>query len=347
MGGQGIRQSSVRDLKNRMTTSSSGRHRGTLRSGDRDMYGRNESHAIVRCIAVIVAALAMTACDALNEAADAIDDIGNDAEVWYYLSVGTSLSVGVQPDSNGIPLPTGNGYPDQLHSLIAPAFESGGTSPRELRLVQLGCPGETLNDMINGGNCLYLAGSQLDAAVDFLNDNAGRIHLVTIDMGANDFRNAGCIGATVDIDCATAVSAQIALDLATVLTALQNAAGPNTTIAGMNYYNPYLSSWLIDAAGQALAVESAQAVAVATDFIGTTYATAGVPVADVATEFVSDDFATLVPTALPPPNDMLPVSVANICDLTYQCEPAPVGPDIHAKTEGYIRIAGAFVDVLP
>jgi len=298
-------------------------------------------------IALIAAMLTTGACDAVNEIGDAIDNIGNDAEVHYYLSLGTSLSVGVQPDGNGILLPSDNGYADQLFDRIRPAFDNGGAEPRELRLIKLGCPGETLDDMTMSGNCLYLAGSQLDAAVDFLTDNAGNIHLVTIDMGANDFQNAGCIGAIVDLDCANAVSAQIATDLAAVLVTLRNAAGPDTTIVGMNYYNPFLASWLANAAGQAFAVESAQAVAVATDFLNTTYATAGIPLADVATEFESDDFTTIVQSLQPPPNELLPVNVANICQFTYMCDHAPEGPDIHAKSGGYSLIADAFEAVLP
>ncbi len=298
-------------------------------------------------IALVAATLAVGACDAVNEAIDAVNDIGNDADVHYYVSLGTSLSVGVQPNTSGVLLPSDNGYADKLFDSIRPAFDTTGTQPRELRLIKLGCPGETLDKMTNGGSCPYIAGSQLDAAVDFLTDNSGKIHLVTIDMGGNDFRDAGCIGTTVDIVCVNAVSAQISTDLAAVLTILRNAAGPNTSIVGMNYYNPYLASWLEDIAGQTLAMESALAVAVAMDILGTTYTTEGMPLADVAAEFASDDFVTIVPSSQPPPNDLLPLSVANICDLTYMCDPAPVGPDIHATSAGYSRIADAFAAVLP
>ena len=162
----------------------------------------------------IAAALSLTACDAFNDAVDEIRDIDNDAEVFYYVSLGTSLSVGVQPNGSGVTLPTDNGYPDLLYNSIRPAFEAVGN--RELRLVKLGCPGETLDSFENGGSCPYLAGSQLDAAVDFLSDNIGSVHLVTIDMGANDFRNAGCIGTAVDPVCVDAIGMQIADDLATL-----------------------------------------------------------------------------------------------------------------------------------
>lgn len=294
--------------------------------------------------ALIAATLSVGACDAVNEIANR----GDDADVRYYLSLGTSLSVGVQPNSSGTLLPTGDGYPDELFDSIKPAFDAAETQPRDLKHTSLGCPGETLDSLVNGGTCLYIAGSQLDAAVDFLTDNMGNVHLVTIDMGANDFRNAGCITTTtVDLTCVNAVSMQIATDLAAVLTTLRNAAGPDTSIVGMNYYNPYLASWLVDAAGQALAIESAQAGIVLNDFLSTTYATAGMPMADVAAAFQSDDFTTIVPSTQPPPNNLLPLSVANICDLTYMCDPDPVGPDIHANAAGYSRIAETLALVLP
>ena len=294
-------------------------------------------------IVIAAAALALGACDAANEIANRID--GDDA--YYHLSLGTSLAVGVQPNSSGVLLPTSDGYPDQLFDQIRPVFEAAGAPDRELQLNKLGCPGETLDDMINGGSCLYVAGSQLDAAVKFLNDNSGRVHLVTIDIGGNDFRNADCITTTVDFNCVDTVSAQIATDLATVLTALSDAADANTIIIGMNYYNPYLGSWIENDAGQVLAAASAQAAVILNDFLSTTYATAGVPMADVYAAFESDDFATIVPSSLPAPNDMLPMSVANICQFTYMCDLPPVGPDIHANTAGYSLIADTFAMLLP
>ena len=311
---------------------------------------RTKSQTTRSAWGVVIAAAALTlgACDTANDAINAIDDIGNDAEVYYYVSLGTSLSVGVQPDSNGILLPTDDGYADELYDRIKPGFEAAGAQPRELRFVKLGCPGETLKKLAEGGSCPYLAGSQLEAAIDFLDDNTDKVHLVTIDIGGNDFRDADCIDTTVDFDCVNTVSMQIATDLAVVLAALNNAADASTTIVGMNYYNPYLSSWLEeDAAGQTLAMESAQALSVVTDVLGTTYDTAGIPVADVAAAFQSDDFTTIVAYPLPSPNDQLPVNVANICDYTYMCDPDPVGPDIHANRTGYSLIADTIAAILP
>jgi len=311
-----------------------------LGPGGQDMKTKIHTPYSAWRIMLVAAALPLGACDAFNE----IVNSTNSSDTHYYLSLGTSLSVGIQPNGSGVLLPTNDGYADQLYDLIRPGFES---SPQnvdlELDLNKLGCPGETLDDMINGGNCLYIAGSQLDAAVDFLSDNSGKVHLVTIDMGANDFINAGCITTMVDIDCVNAVSDDIAEDLATVLTALRNAAGPNTTIVGMNYYNPYLASWLVDFAGQTLAVQSAQAAIILNNALFTTYDIAGMSMADVYMAFDSDDFTDMVPS----PNGQLPESVANLCAWTYNCDPPPVGPDIHANFTGYSVIADELAAKLP
>lgn len=306
------------------------------------MIRKSRVRTVSPFVALLAAVFGLSACDAVNE----VINSANGDNVFYHLSLGDSLSVGVQPNGSGTLLPTGDGYSEQLYGSIRPGFESA-VQGRELQLVKLGCPGETLDSLINGGSCPYIAGSQLDAAVDFLNDNGGNVYLVTIDIGGNDFRNAGCITTTVDFTCVNTVSNQIATDLATVLTALQGAANGNTIIVGMNYYNPYLGSWIEDAAGQTLAVDSAQAAVILNDLFSTTYATAGVPMADVYAAFESNDFATMVASTLPPPNDMLPLSVANICQFTYMCDASPVGPDIHATDAGYALIASTMEALLP
>jgi len=104
--------------------------------------------------------------------------------VTWYLALGDSLSVGVQPDAAGASVETGQGYADQLHAALLPAHPG-------LRLVKLGCPGETSRTMIDGGICRYRGGSQLAAAVAFLRAHRGRVFLITIDIGANDPEDCG------------------------------------------------------------------------------------------------------------------------------------------------------------
>jgi len=260
--------------------------------------------------------------------------------VRYYVSVGTSLAVGFQPDAQGINQRTDDGYADQLFDMIK-------GDHREIRLVKLGCPGETTTAMIDGGTCTYPKGSQLAEAVSFLHAHKDKVELVTIDVGVNDILALGCIvGTNVDFECINAALYQISVNLPLILAELKSAAHPDTQFVGMNYYNSFLAFWLSGADGQLLAMQSSALANVLNhSILGPTYGAFGMPVADVAAAFNSDDFWTMVP--FPPPFGSVPLNVAMICQLTYMCVPGPVGPNIHANPTGYAVIATAFSDVMP
>jgi hypothetical protein len=105
--------------------------------------------------------------------------------------------------------------------------------------------------MMAGGKCSYSKGSQLAEAVNFLHAHKDKVELVTIDMGVNDIIAAGCIvGTTVDFPCIFGALDQIAVNLPVILSALREAADPETQIVGMNYYNTFLAFWLIGINGQ-------------------------------------------------------------------------------------------------
>jgi hypothetical protein len=59
--------------------------------------------------------------------------------------------------------------------------------------------------------------------------------------------------------------------------------------------------------------------------------------------FSTTDFATMVPL---PPFGPVPLNVARLCQWTWVCAPAPLGPDNHANAAGYYAIAEAFAAVL-
>jgi hypothetical protein len=100
--------------------------------------------------------------------------------VAYYLALGGSGSLGVQP-TIGRPKgqPTHAGYANDL--LALERFRWSG-----LQLVQLGCPGETTVSFLAGGDHCRPAGqSQLTQAVSFLHSHSNVV-LVTIDLGFNN-----------------------------------------------------------------------------------------------------------------------------------------------------------------
>src|SRR5260221_5893361 len=82
-------------------------------------------------------------------------------EASYSLALGDSLSRGVQPDPAGASLATRQGYADQLYAALRRGHPG-------LRLVKLGCSGETTDTMIDGGICSYPGGPQLPPAVTLL-----------------------------------------------------------------------------------------------------------------------------------------------------------------------------------
>jgi lysophospholipase L1-like esterase len=253
--------------------------------------------------------------------------------VSYYLSLGDSLAQGVQPDPAGTSVETRRGYADQLSA----ALRAGHPG---LRLVKLGCPGETTVTMINGGVCSYPGGSQLAAAATFLRAHRARVSLVTIDIGANDAD--GCITRptlTNFASCLTKSVPQVTSNLTKILTRLRQ-ADPHGRIIAMNYYLPALAQWRNGLAGRAIARLSALAIAGYNVVLLHVYKAFGVRVADVAGAFHTSDFSQQVTV---PGLGRLPRNVAAICQWTWECVAPPRGPNVHANQAGYQVIARAFL----
>src|SRR5215468_2982421 len=253
--------------------------------------------------------------------------------VSYYLALGDSLAVGVQPDAAGTSVRTGSGYADQLYATLR-------RSRPGLRLVKLGCPGETTATMINGGLCAYPGGSQLAAAVRFLHAHRARVSLVTIDIGANDAD--GCVSRLSFgnlASCLTKSVPQVTTNLTKILTRLRS-ADPKAHLIAMSYYLPALAQWRNGLAGRAVARVSEMAIAGYTALVNRVYTSYRVRVADVFGAFHTADFGRRVTV---PGFGTLPRNVAAICQWTWECAAPPRGPNVHANPVGYQVIARAFL----
>ena len=188
--------------------------------------------------------------------------------------------------------------------------------------------------MIEGGVCSYGEGSQLAAAVNFLQTH--KVGLVTLDIGASDIDH--CISLTgIDQTCLTNGLANVGTNLPVILAQLRNAASPGTRIIAMNYYDPFLAAWTFGPTGQALANASLQVTEGFNNLLDSTYHAFSIPVADVAKAYRITDFK-------PVPFINLPLNVFLTLTWTWMGAPAPLGPDIHPNAIGYIVIAGAFVE---
>ena len=251
----------------------------------------------------------------------------------YYLALGDSLAQGVQPDASGTSVETQRGYADQLYATLRRSHPG-------LRLVKLGCPGETTATMINGGICRYPGGSQLAAAGRFLRAHRARVSLVTIDIGAND--PDSCIimpSAAKLVACVGRFVPKATANLDTILTRLRQ-DDRKARIVAMSYYLPVLAQWRQGMAGRALARLSVPVAAGYNSLLSRVYRAYGVRVADVFGAFHTSDFSQQVTV---PGFGRLPCNVAAICRWTWECAAPPRGPNEHANQAGYQVIARAFL----
>jgi lysophospholipase L1-like esterase len=247
----------------------------------------------------------------------------------YYLALGDSLAIGVQPDAQGNLQQTDFGYPDLLFGDLSP-------SQPDLQLVKLGCSGETTLTFLAGGLCSYgTFHSQLDAAVAFLLAHRGDVRLVTINLGGNDI--GGCADLSgIDYQCVQQSTNQVRIKLSIAMAAIRVAAGSQVPIIGMNFYDPVLAFALF---GRPDIAEASISVTVGiNDMLEEVYGSVGAPTADVESAF-----QTLVTTLVTVPGfGEIPLNLARICQYTFMCVPPPVGPDTHPTNEGYRAITDAF-----
>lgn len=271
----------------------------------------------------------------------------------YYLALGDSLAYGIQVNAQGAEVRSGKGYSDDLAAYLK---EHGD---RKLKFVNLSCPGETTTTMLDGG-CPAISEignpytKQIAAAASFLAAHRQAHILVTLDIGANNVD--GCLaGGSIDTTCVTGGVAAAGADLPQILSKLKVAAGPRVSFVGMNYYDPFLAEWLTGSAGQTLAEESTGLSTTFNNALQSAYNAFGMPVADVAGAFHTSDFTDTTKLG----GATVPVNVADICNWTYMCAPAPVNPssvstsdvpfvpNIHCNTAGYAVIARTFEALLP
>jgi len=283
--------------------------------------------SLATCVAVLVL-LAVAPADA--------------ARARYYLSLGDSLAQGMQPDAAGLTINTDQGYADQLYA-IEKAKISG------LKLVKLGCGGETTTSFLTGrGNsadalllgCNPAGGSQMVAAERFLRTHRrrGEVALLTLDIGANDIN--GCVSEdAIAATCVIRGAEQISANLPVILRRLRRAGAPRTPMAAMTLYNPFLQLYLTPG-GQTEAIASDGYARNVNQGLERLYRAGGFRVAHVDLAFNTYDTSRKISLVGQP--HPVPVAVAEVCRLTWMCAPAPVGPNIHANRAGYGVIAHAF-----
>lgn len=255
----------------------------------------------------------------------------------YYLDIGASVSVGVQPTpQKPTGQPTNEGYANWLVAMAS-------AKSVRLSLTQIGCPGESTLTLINGHNpCYKSVDTQLSDAVAYLRLHHNRDVLITVDMGFNNI--VKCLAnARVNSSCVARQLSQLDTQLPLILSRLTKAEGPNVTLVGIDHYNPYLANALNGPRGVAFAASSTLVMTRLNAVLTKNYHSFKMPVAQVAKIFATYDTTANVTTV----HGVIPANVAKVCALTWMCARKPYGPNIHPNDSGYKMIARAIMRVLP
>lgn len=248
----------------------------------------------------------------------------------YYVAVGASESVGWQPSlTHPYGQRTDTGYTDDL--LRAEQGRWNG-----LQLVSFGCPGDTTSRAFYGHDrCHPTSGSQLGDALSFLHLHPSVV-LVTIDLGYNNL--LPCLRhQVVNEPCVSSALSQIHQQLSQIVSALRAAGSVTMRLIGVGHNDPFLGDYLEGSAGQTFVSQTLDVFSRFNDTLHSVYGEAGVPMADVAAAYDTNDTE---PTSLGALGSV-PMDVARICELTWMCRRSPLRPNIHPNDAGYEVIADA------
>jgi lysophospholipase L1-like esterase len=281
-----------------------------VRRLDPTCAGRRLAAVLTGCGAAVVAAACLSAVGSAAGAAPP----GPGGAGPYYVAIGASESVGVQPvpwDHHGVP--TDQGYTHDLTAIERARWPG-------LQLVDFGCPGITAQGALDGdGRCRYAAGSEVATAVRFIEAHPHKIAFVTVDLGFNDVWPC-LVRHDVDEACVDAAVDRVARAVPAILSALRAAGGPDLLVVGLQHADPYVAD---------------------ARFGDVSFARETVPVFDRMNDVLSSayDAAGAVLARVPDLRHGAtgPAAVESACAQTWMC----ADRNIHPTADGYRVIAEA------
>ena len=283
--------------------------------------GRWSIRNVVACAAALMGTGAFVALAPVQSAAAA-------STPNYYLSLGDSYAQGYQPG-----FPSGS---ETLHGFANRVAASVGH--RKLTLENFGCGGATTSSILHSVGCSgealdgvpYPSTTQEAAALRFIAAHRGRIGLITISIGGNDFD--GCVGAPPA--CVTDAMPEMQANIETLSAALRSAVGANVPIIAITYPDVVLGAWVDGSAGKALAEQSLQAFRQTINpTLKAAYAPSRVTFVDVTA--ATGAYVPLTTLVNHRPYGRVPYAVSRVCTLTWFCQQQ----NIHPKNAGYAEIA--------
>ncbi len=248
--------------------------------------------------------------------------------VKYYVSLGDSYAVGYQP----LPIP---------HA--SPGFTAYVADTEHLRLENFGCAGATSTSILVTRGCAgqtavaeavaYPTSPQATAAEAFIRAHKGSIGLITVSIGGNDVTKCATVANPITCFFSSVGTAQT--NITTLAKGLRSAAGTGVPIIGLTYPDVLLGLWVHPAGGADKSLATLSVTGFQDDLnpaLKTAYTSAGAKFVDITG--ATGGYTPLTETTTLSPYGVIPVAVAQVCNLTWYCA---VG-SVHANTEGYTFI---------
>ena len=245
----------------------------------------------------------------------------------YYVSLGDSYSVGFQP---GLGATAGyTGYVAKATHLTLANFGCSGATSTSI-ITTVGCPDNLPH---TAGAHLYLNATQASAAEAFIRAHRRHIALITVSIGGNDLTS--CAAQTDPVPCVISALTDLKKNVVTMAAGLRAAAGPKVPLIGLTYPDVILGEDVYPTrpASPARNAQAALSVVafktVINPALTKAYASSGGVLVDVTA--ATGAYTSPLRTVTLAPYGTLPVSVANVCSLTWFCQEG----NIHATTKGY------------
>ncbi len=301
--------------------------------------------SVRRRVAITGLAFALALCGLVLSAGTSQAADGAKRGPLLYISLGDSYSVGYQNPTLGNTSGF-TGYVAKREHLQLDNFGCGGATTTSL-FTQIGCP--TLLAAATH-RVAYPETDQVDAALAYIAAHPGRVRLVTVSIGGNDVTS--CAAQANPIACVVTATGTIKTNVdhlvAEVNGALTAAGDKSAHIVGITYPDVILGNDVFPV-GATLPVLAGESVTAFDSLINPTLNAAytsvprgifvNVTKAPYQKATAGDDsntWANGIPsgptTSLAGFGTAVPVSVWEVCTLTYYCS---IRGDIHANTTGY------------
>jgi lysophospholipase L1-like esterase len=264
--------------------------------------------------------------------------------IEYYVSLGDSYAAGYQPVASAAAHHDTAGFAYQIVRLARVKgyrfslrnFACGGDTSTSLMEMK-GCPVSA-----PGPNSVsYPSLSQAAAADRFVARHRRQIGLITVSIGGNEI--LGCVAAADFDSCVRAALPTIEGNLHQLLSGLRRAVGPEVPIVGTTYPDVLLGLYTLPArASKELALASVPIFrTIFNPALASEYNAVGGTFIDVTR--ATGAYSPLSMTIRSGPHGTVPVAVADVCALTYECRLQ----DVHPTNRGYELIARLIVASLP